>query len=70
MDEYTRLLEGVFHNFGIHHPFAYTYAEETWTKEETDYLFELVKEYDMKWYVINDRYEFPGGPDREIDVSS
>ncbi|KIJ57071.1 hypothetical protein M422DRAFT_57555 [Sphaerobolus stellatus SS14] len=35
--------------------------DDEWTKEETDYLFSLVKEYDMRWYVIFDRYEFPAG---------
>ncbi|KAI9202857.1 uncharacterized protein BJ171DRAFT_512327 [Polychytrium aggregatum] len=31
-----------------------------WTKEETDYLFGLCKTYDLRWFVIHDRYEFPG----------
>ncbi|KAI9000718.1 hypothetical protein BD414DRAFT_472532 [Trametes punicea] len=30
-----------------------------WTKEETDYLFELVRQYDGRFYVIHDRYEYP-----------
>ena len=30
-----------------------------WSKEETDYLMELVLEYDLRWIIIADRYEFP-----------
>ncbi|PKS07527.1 hypothetical protein jhhlp_006131 [Lomentospora prolificans] len=29
-----------------------------WTKDETDYLLALAKEYDLRWPVIWDRYEF------------
>ncbi|KAL1302262.1 hypothetical protein AAFC00_002683 [Neodothiora populina] len=29
-----------------------------WTKEETDYLVDLVKEYGQKWAVVVDRYDF------------
>ena len=29
-----------------------------WTKDETDYLLSLAKEYDLRWPVIWDRYEF------------
>ncbi|KZT36690.1 hypothetical protein SISSUDRAFT_1120791 [Sistotremastrum suecicum HHB10207 ss-3] len=38
-----------------------------WTKEETDYLFSIVKEYGMRFYIISDRYDYPGGPPRTID---
>ncbi|KAK3995758.1 putative SWR1-complex protein 4 [Cladorrhinum sp. PSN332] len=30
----------------------------TWTKEETDYLLELAKDYDLRWAIIWDRYDF------------
>lgn len=40
---------------------------DDWSKEETDYLLETVKDYDLRWPVIWDRYEFvpqiPSGPD-------
>lgn len=39
-----------------------------WTKEETDYLFSMAKEYDVRFYVIADRYDFPGGKPRTIQV--
>ena len=29
-----------------------------WTKEETDYLISLASEYDLRWIVIADRYEY------------
>ena len=32
-----------------------------WTREETDYLLGLVKEYAQKWPIIVDRYEWPPG---------
>ena len=31
---------------------------DDWTKEETDYLLELAKEYDLRWAIIWDRYDF------------
>lgn len=44
-------------------------SEVGWTKEETDYLFGIVQEYDLRFYVVADRYDFPGGPYRTIEVS-
>lgn len=44
--------------------------DDHWTKEETDYLFKIVKEYDSRWFVIYDRYDYPDGPERSIDVST
>ncbi|PGG95044.1 hypothetical protein AJ79_10303 [Helicocarpus griseus UAMH5409] len=31
----------------------------TWSRQETDYLMDLVEEYDLRWVVIVDRYEYP-----------
>ena len=31
---------------------------EDWTKEETDYLMSLVKDFDLRWPIIWDRYEY------------
>jgi DNA methyltransferase 1-associated protein 1 len=31
---------------------------EDWTREETDYLLDLVEEYDLRWILIADRYDF------------
>uniref|UniRef100_A0A7S2W4D2 dAMP1 SANT/Myb-like domain-containing protein n=1 Tax=Mucochytrium quahogii TaxID=96639 RepID=A0A7S2W4D2_9STRA len=32
-------------------------ANDGWTKEDTDYLFELCAQYDLRWYVVQDRWE-------------
>ncbi|QLL32210.1 hypothetical protein HG536_0C03790 [Torulaspora globosa] len=31
---------------------------ESWSFDEIDYLFNLCRRYDMKWFVIHDRYSF------------
>ncbi|KAK9455895.1 hypothetical protein V1511DRAFT_479332 [Dipodascopsis uninucleata] len=33
-------------------------ADAAWTPRETNYLFELCREYDLRWFVIQDRYEY------------
>ncbi|KAK4100007.1 hypothetical protein N658DRAFT_428628 [Parathielavia hyrcaniae] len=38
-----------------------------WTKEETDYLLELAQEYDLRWPIIWDRYEFAPTPPPQED---
>ncbi|KAL5050362.1 SWR1-complex protein 4 [Aspergillus fruticulosus] len=35
---------------------------EEWSREETDYLMDLVEEYDLRWVVIADRYDFQPQP--------
>lgn len=40
-----------------------------WTKEETDYLLELAKEYDLRWAIIWDRYEFVPKPSTEEEAN-
>jgi len=34
--------------------------DDEWTKEETDYLWSLCEELDLRWVVISDRYEWEG----------
>lgn len=46
----------------------HTSTDPEWTREETDYLFNLIREYDSRFYIINDRYDFPGGPLRSMEV--
>ncbi|KAF8204707.1 hypothetical protein BJ912DRAFT_939101 [Pholiota molesta] len=41
--------------------------DSEWTKEETDYLFRVVQEFDSRWYIIYDRYEYAGGPTRSLE---
>lgn len=57
-------------------PTRYSYSQDEyaqlledpeWTHQETDYLFDLVHEYDLRWFVIHDRYDFSGGPPRAIE---
>ncbi|KAK3350171.1 hypothetical protein B0T25DRAFT_505578 [Lasiosphaeria hispida] len=38
--------------------YASNLQHNDWTKEETDYLLELAQEYDLRWSIIWDRYEF------------
>ncbi|KAL2115456.1 hypothetical protein VTJ04DRAFT_9711 [Mycothermus thermophilus] len=37
-----------------------------WTKEETDYLMELCRDYDLRWPIIWDRYEYSPAPPPEL----
>ncbi|KAI0053746.1 hypothetical protein FA95DRAFT_484388 [Auriscalpium vulgare] len=54
----------------------YTYSQDdytrlledpAWSKEETDYLFSLVQEFDSRFYIVADRYEYPGGTERSME---
>lgn len=33
-------------------------SQSSWTYEETEYLFELCKAFELKWHIIFDRYKF------------
>ncbi|KIM46378.1 hypothetical protein M413DRAFT_312999 [Hebeloma cylindrosporum] len=57
-------------------PTTYSYSQDEytrfledkdWTKEETDYLFSVVQDFDLRWYIISDRYDYPDGPSRHMD---
>ncbi|KAG6903468.1 hypothetical protein C0995_005491 [Termitomyces sp. Mi166 len=41
--------------------------DKDWSKDETDYLFSVAREYDVRWFVVHDRYDFPGGVTRTLD---
>ena len=46
--------------------------DSRWSKEETDYLMELALDYDLRWIVISDRYDFPqrnppGGSNAQVN---
>jgi DNA methyltransferase 1-associated protein 1 len=49
-----------------------TYLQhEDWTKEETDYLIDLCKEYGLRWVVIADRYDYqPSAKVEQVDAVS
>ncbi|KAJ7572487.1 hypothetical protein C8J56DRAFT_989173, partial [Mycena floridula] len=51
-DEYTRLIQD----------------SEGWTKEETDYLFKMAQEFDLRWFIIHDRYEDQGFIQSLVDL--
>lgn len=35
-----------------------TLANSDWTKDETDYLMDVVRDYDLRWPIIWDRYDY------------
>ncbi|KAB8070515.1 hypothetical protein BDV29DRAFT_33554 [Aspergillus leporis] len=44
---------------------------DDWSRQETDYLMDLVEDYDLRWVVIADRYEFQPHPvDTESNTSA
>ena len=67
-DEYTRFLEGEIVNTSAGIFFFISSTDKEWTKEETDYLFNVVWDFDLRWYIIYDRYEYPEGPSRSLEV--
>lgn len=71
-DEYTRFLEGEIILTNGQSAGIYIYssisADKEWTKDETDYLFSVVRDFDLRWYIIHDRYEYPESPSRSIEV--
>ena len=38
-----------------------------WSKEETDYLLEMCKAFDLRFTVIADRWDFKDGPERLLE---
>ncbi|KAI1353491.1 hypothetical protein F5Y01DRAFT_54209 [Xylaria sp. FL0043] len=38
--------------------YASNLVSDDWTKDETDYLFNLAREFDLRWSLIWDRYEY------------
>ncbi|RAH74294.1 SANT/Myb-like DNA-binding domain-containing protein [Aspergillus aculeatinus CBS 121060] len=44
---------------------------DDWTRQETDYLMDLVEEYDLRWVVIADRYDYQPHPvDAETNTTA
>jgi hypothetical protein len=67
-DEYTRFLEGEIILTRVPIFYFYSLTDKEWTKEETDYLFSVVRDFDLRWYIIHDRYEYPQAPSRTLEV--
>lgn len=40
-----------------------------WTKEETDYLLEVVQDYDLRWPLIWDRYEYSPKQPEDVEMN-
>jgi len=43
---------------------------DDWSREETDYLMDLASEYDLRWVLIADRYDYQPRMDSEPDASA
>ena len=44
---------------------------DDWSRQETDYLMDLAEEYDLRWVVIADRYDFqPESTDAEANTNA
>lgn len=42
-------------------------TSSTWTKDETDYLMDTVRDFDLRWPLIWDRYEYqPNAPEASV----
>lgn len=41
--------------------------DPSWTWEETDYLWDLCRNYDLRFIVIQDKYNFEGKQDRSVE---
>ncbi|KNZ47257.1 hypothetical protein VP01_656g5 [Puccinia sorghi] len=41
--------------------------DDDWTKAETDYLFNLINTYDLRFPVVHDRYEYEGSHERTLE---
>ncbi|KAI3395377.1 hypothetical protein diail_1368 [Diaporthe ilicicola] len=42
---------------------------DDWTKEETDYLMKQVRDYDLRWPIVWDRYDFKPKMPENVDVN-
>ena len=66
-EEYAQLLEGLCPLTLLSRD-ANTTIDQEWSKEETDYLFQMIEDYDSRFLVVHDRYESPGGIPRSLEV--
>ncbi|KAE8148569.1 hypothetical protein BDV25DRAFT_131123 [Aspergillus avenaceus] len=72
--------EYLFAKFNIRPRVARRYTDEEynrhlksdeWTREETDYLMDLVEEYGLRWVIIADRYDYQPHPvDADANASA
>lgn len=43
-------------------------TDSNWTAQETTYLFNLLREYDLRFIVVADRYSFQNTRSRTVEV--
>ncbi|KAI3630715.1 hypothetical protein MIR68_012150 [Amoeboaphelidium protococcarum] len=43
-----------------------TLNDSSWTRDETDYLWSLCRQYDVRWFIIHDRYLYNGVKNRTL----
>lgn len=67
-EEYAQWLQGECPALHVCSGAQSCVIDPRWTREETDYLFKLVNEWDSRWYLIVDRYDYPGGAERSMEV--
>ncbi|KAJ3037532.1 swr complex subunit, partial [Rhizophlyctis rosea] len=61
-EEYNKYLNGTTHRrmTKIRTPDSHFVGDPTWSREETDYLYQLCRQFDLRFIIIADRYEYPG----------
>lgn len=72
-DEYIKYLEGMFLLPVDLCLLLICFPDERetgWSKAETDYLFRLLNEYALRFYIVADRYEWPGSERHVEDLKA
>lgn len=67
-EEYNKSLTGAS-NSSFKPYTSHPQLDKEWSREETDYLFDMAREYDVRFLVMHDRYNFPGGVERTVEVN-
>jgi len=66
-----------FGSFNLHGPSVMEYSQyeydqhltdPNWTSQETTYLFNLLREFDLRFIVVADRYSFQNTGRRTVEV--
>jgi DNA methyltransferase 1-associated protein 1 len=67
-----------FGSFNLHGPSVMEYSQyeydqhlgdSDWTAQETTYMFNLLREYDLRFIVVADRYRYQDTRTRTVEVS-
>jgi DNA methyltransferase 1-associated protein 1 len=72
-EEYAKYLEGMSllpADFCLPLSYFPDERETGWSKAETDYLFRLLNDYDLRFYIVADRYEWPGSERHVEDLKA